>query len=107
MTLQTPPGIRARGNSIVLDFTYQGQRCRETIKAKPTKTLIKEVARKREAILYEISMGSFNYEKHFPDSKNALKFSNNKGSLISVETALKEWLQKARKALPSQYYQRL
>ena len=90
-------GVRPRNNSIVLDFTYMGQRCRETIKVKPTKTAIKEASRKREAILYEIGMGTFEYARHFPNSKNALKYSRNKAALITVEKALKDWLKKAEK----------
>jgi len=91
------PGVRPRGNSIVLDFTYQGIRCRESLRTKPTKTAIKEASRKREAILHEIAMGKFDYANHFPWSKNALKFSSNKAALITVEQALKEWLKKAEK----------
>ena len=91
------PGVRARGNSITLDFTYMGQRCRETLRVKPTKTAIKEASRKREAILYEIAMGRFDYGRHFPTSKNALKFSKYKGALITIEQALKDWLKKAEK----------
>jgi len=90
-------GVRPRANSIVLDFTYQGIRCRETLKIKPTRTTIKEASRKREAILYEIAMGNFDYGKHFPNSKNALKFSKNTAALITVEEALKSWLRKAEK----------
>lgn len=90
-------GVRPRNNSIVLDFTYMGQRCRETLRVKPTKTSIKEASRKREAILYEIAMGTFEYGCHFPTSKNALKFSRNKGALITIEQALKGWLKKAEK----------
>ena len=87
-------GVRPRENSIILDFTYNGVRCRETLRIKPTKTALKEASRKREAILYEIAMGTFDYGKHFPTSKNALKFSRNKASLISIEQALKSWVKK-------------
>ena len=90
-------GIRVRGESIIMDFTYKSQRCRETLKIKPTKTAIKEVSRKREAILYEIAMGTFDYGQHFPNSKNAVKYSKNKGALVTVEEALKSWLKKAEK----------
>lgn len=91
------PGIRARGNSIIVDFTFQSQRCRESLRVKPTKTALKEAARKREAILYEIAMGKFDYGSHFPNSKNALRYSKNKGALITIESALKNWLKKAEK----------
>ena len=91
------PGVRARGNSIVLDFTYQGIRCRESLRTKPTKTALKEASRKREAALHAIAMGTFDYGKYFPYSKNALKFSTNKAALITIEQALNDWLRKAEK----------
>lgn len=90
-------GVRPRGNSIVLDFTYMGQRCRETLRVKPTKTAIKEASRKREAILFEIAMGTFDYGQHFPTSKNAIRFGKNKGALVTIEEQLKKWVRKAEK----------
>ncbi len=96
-SLPSYPGVRTRGNSIVIDFTYNGQRCRESLRIKPTKTSLREVSRKRESILYEIAMGKFEYANHFPNSKNALLFSKNKGALITIEQALKEWLKRAEK----------
>ena len=90
-------GIRARGNSIILDFMYQGQRCRETLRTKPTKSAIKEAARKREAILYDIAMERFEYSQHFPHSKHSLKYSNNKSSLITIKDTLEKWLSVAAK----------
>ena len=54
-------GITIRGNSAQIAFTYQGVRCRETIPIPPTKAAQKQLIRKRETILYEISMGTFDY----------------------------------------------
>lgn len=85
-------GIIVRGNSVQISFTYMGQRCRETIRVKPTETVLKEITRKREAILYAIDMGTFDYADHFPNSKNALKYSRRKGSLVLVKDALNQWL---------------
>ncbi|RDE18969.1 site-specific integrase [Motiliproteus coralliicola] len=90
-------GVRPRGNSIVIGFMYKGQRCRETLRVKPTRTALKEATRKREAILYEIAMGKFDYASHFPNSKHALTFSSNKGALITIEQALKDWLKRVEK----------
>jgi len=97
-------GVRSRGNSIILDFTYQGQRCRETLRIKPTKTALKEAYRKREAILFDIamgnfdysshSMGNFDYSSHFPNSSKALQLSSTPGRFITVEQALKDWVKK-------------
>nr|WP_106593321.1 tyrosine-type recombinase/integrase [Marinobacterium halophilum] len=80
-----------------MDFTYMGQRCRETLRVKPTKTAIKEASRKREAILFEIAMGTFDYGQHFPTSKNAIRFGKNKGALVTIEEQLKKWVRKAEK----------
>lgn len=90
-------GVRARGNSILVDFTYQGERCRETLRLKPTKTTLKEVSRKREAILFEIAMGTFDYANHFPASTKARKFSKLYGQVITIEEALKDWLKNAER----------
>jgi integrase len=85
-------GVRPRGNSIILDFTYQGQRCRETLRIKPTKVALKEASRKREAILFDIAMGKFDYSNHFPNSTNAIQLSSNPGRFITIEKALKDWV---------------
>ena len=90
-------GVRARGNSILVDFIYQGERCRETLRVKPTKTTLKEVSRKREAILFEIAMGTFDYANHFPSSTKARKFSKLYGQVLTIEQALKDWLKKAER----------
>ncbi len=90
-------GVRPRGSSIIIDFTYQGDRCRESLRIRPTQTALKEANRKREAILYEIAMGTFEYSRHFPNSKKAYQYSNNKGALITIEQALKAWIKRAQK----------
>jgi integrase len=90
-------GVRSRGESIILDFTYQGQRCRETLRIKPTKTSLKEASRKREAVLYDIAMGKFDYSQHFPNSQNAINLTSKSGRFITIENALKDWLKKKEK----------
>lgn len=90
-------GIRARGSSIQIDFTYQGVRCRETLKIPPTKTNLKHAAQKKHAILYEIETGTFDYLKHFPGSTTAKRLQGTLAHHTSVEAALKEWLKLAEK----------
>lgn len=92
-------GVRARGNSIVLDFTFRGARCRETLRTKPTLSALKEAARMRSAALHAIAMGNFEYENHFPNSPNAIKYSTNKGNLITISAALKQWMKISRRNL--------
>ena len=89
-------GLRARsGSGIEIDFTYRGRRCRETLKLEPTKPNLLYAARKREAILYEIAQGTFNYAKHFPGSANARSLSRN--SLQTVGQALDAFAKGAQK----------
>jgi integrase len=90
------PGVRARGNSIQIDFSYQGQRFRETLRLEPNATHFREANRKLQAVKYDIAMGNFDYGKHFPCSKQAISFSKIPGKHLSVEAYLKRWILKKR-----------
>jgi hypothetical protein len=81
-------GIEVRGNSIRLAFTYQGRRCRETLKIPPTPANIKYAERLRQTILHEIEVGRFDYTKHFPNSPRAS--AHRSESTILVSDALQE-----------------
>lgn len=87
-------GITLRGNSAQIAFTYQGVRCRETIPIPPTKAAQKQLILKRQTILFEISMGIFDYGEHFPDSKRAREFRRTRPDLYTIKEALKNWLQR-------------
>lgn len=87
-------GIIRRGNSVQIAFTYQGIRCRETIPVPPTKTAQKELILKRQAILYEIKNGTFDYLKHFPHSKKAQEFRKTRPDHYTISEGLKAWLQR-------------
>ena len=87
-------GITIRGNSAQIAFTYQGVRCRETIPIPPTKAAQIQLIRKRETILFEISMGIFDYGEHFPDSKRAREFRKNRPDRYTIGEGLKSWLQR-------------
>ncbi|WP_016955546.1 site-specific integrase [Catenovulum agarivorans] len=90
-------GIKANKSSIAIEFTYNNIRCRETIKCKPTKTIMQELARKREAIIYEISLGKFDYAAHFPNSKKAKSLTINQANHLTVEELLSSWFARKRK----------
>ncbi|MDQ2107641.1 MULTISPECIES: site-specific integrase [unclassified Vibrio] len=66
-----PSGIEVRGNSLRISFYYNGKRHRESLGLPPTKQNINFARQKREAIQYEIKIGTFNYAFHFPNSKHA------------------------------------
>ncbi|MEQ9002373.1 MAG: DUF3596 domain-containing protein [Pseudomonadales bacterium] len=85
-------GVRAASaSSIEISFTYQGKRCREKIKLKPTPANLKRAERHRAAILSAIENGTFDYAQTFPRSKNALLFSDQPGAAIKVERFLSDW----------------
>lgn len=87
-------GITIRGNSAQIAFTYQGVRCRESIPIPPTKTAQKELALKLQSIKYEIKIGTFDYNRHFPYSKKAKEFRKNRPDLYTIKEALISWLQR-------------
>ena len=74
-------GLSINGKNIRIDFVYQSKRCRETLKLPVTPANIKFAIRKREAILHEIAVGTFDYRQHFPESKMADKFGSKKQSV--------------------------
>jgi len=84
-------GITANNSSVQIAFTYNGKRCRETLKIKPTKPVLKEMVRKRDVILYEIAMGQFNYLKHFPNSKTALALEGSQACNITINQMINDW----------------
>ena len=90
-------GVTSRGNSIQIDFYYQGKRCRETLKLEPTKPNLAFAKRFKTVILHEIELGTFSYENHFPNSKNARLGS--KSSNKTVSQAFDEFMQSSRRRL--------
>lgn len=86
-------GIQARSaSSIEISFTYQGRRCREVVKLKPSPANLKTAYRHREAILDAIYHGTFNYSDTFPNSAQAFQFSPIKGDAVTLRSYLWEWL---------------
>ena len=78
-------------SSIEISFTYQGKRCREKIKLKPTPANLKRAERHRAAVLDAIEKGTFDYATTFPNSKNGATFSDQPGAAITVERFLSDW----------------
>ncbi|MDO7083251.1 tyrosine-type recombinase/integrase [Pseudocolwellia sp. AS88] len=89
-------GIKANNSSISISFTYNDVRCRETVKVKPTKSSLKEMARKRDVILYEIAMGQFDYLKHFPNSRTALSLYGNQACNITIKEMVNDWFKRTQ-----------
>lgn len=83
-------GVRPRGNSILIDFYLHGRRCVETVRIPPTAANMRHVRRKKEAILYEIEVGTFDYAHHFPDSKKLGTVGSQR--IPNVKQQLTKWL---------------
>jgi len=97
-------GAKVRGKSIQIDFVYRGTRCRETLKLEPTKANLLFAERMHSTILHEIAIGTFNYNKHFPDSKRAALFSNNHTGNFLIKDALQSFLDTKKRTLAHSTY---
>lgn len=83
-------GVRPRGKGIQIDFYYRGVRCLETLRMPPTPANIKFAVQKRAAILHGIATNTFDYARHFPDSKKVAGFGVRRAP--TVEQLLTDWL---------------
>lgn len=94
-------GVRvASETTIQIDFQYQGVRCRERLKLKPTPANLKKAARHRAAIIDSIDAGTFDYGVTFPGSKNARKFIRQD----RLDHYLRQWLEHKRPTLKTSTY---
>lgn len=96
MNLKLPKGITIRNQRIQLAFTYEGERCRELLKAEIVinQKSITYAENKLRAIKVEIAENRFNYREHFPNSPKALKLEGVVGDDInrSVSEGIDMWL---------------
>lgn len=92
-------GVRAASeSSIEIAFTFQGVRCRERLKLKPTAANLRRAELHRAAILDAILRGSFDYATTFPGSLNAARFSAPQ-QRVTVRDYLENWLDKKERQL--------
>lgn len=70
--------IRSRPESgmLFLDFRYRGSRCREQTALPDTTSNRKRLSKLLERIEADIAAGTFDYQRSFPGSKNAHKFTS-------------------------------
>ncbi len=76
--LEKHKGVEIHGSNLRITFMWRRRRCRESLGLPITKANIKYAAQLRAAILHEIKLGTFDYARHFPDSKHAGNYSNTK-----------------------------
>lgn len=67
--------IRSGNGLLFFDFRYSGKRCREYSKLPDNAANRKKMQKALDKIEAEITLGTFEYAKYFPGSKNAEKFS--------------------------------
>ncbi|MCA3991404.1 tyrosine-type recombinase/integrase [Vibrio vulnificus] len=84
-----PSGVETHGNTLRIAFSYKGKRYRESLGLPVTKQNVNFAKMKRETIMYEIKIGTFNYAAHFPDSKHA----SGTPRALDLETLAKRFLE--------------
>ncbi|MDP9090730.1 MAG: site-specific integrase [Pseudomonadota bacterium] len=98
-------GVRqASASSIAITFEYRGVRCRETIKLPPNSANLRFVGNLKARIEHEIAVGTFDYGKHFPNSKHARKLARVPAQTITVGDLLTDWLRDVSKELEPETY---
>jgi integrase len=86
-------GVRATSaSSIGITFQYRGARCREKLRLSPTEANKKYAERLKSTIEHEITLGTFDYAKHFPNSARARIFAKTPGAAFTVKEQLGTWL---------------
>ncbi|MBW2940505.1 site-specific integrase [Zhongshania aquimaris] len=91
-------GVNVRGEeSIQIEFTYKGKRCRESLKLSPTDANLRYANNRRIEILSKIERGSFDYPTEFPESNSAMAKASKNGCHILVKDAMNDWLVSCQK----------
>ncbi len=83
---------RASDNSIQIEFMYQGVRCRERIKTKPTNANLSIAAQFRAEIIAAIDDNTFDYAATFPSSKHSKKYQVKEIKALTVKDWLNTWI---------------
>ncbi|MCH8493007.1 MAG: site-specific integrase [Idiomarina sp.] len=79
---------RKETNKLVIDFSFKNKRCREQTALTDTKANRKKVERFLETIEAEITLGTFDYAKHFPNSPRVEQFRAMQAHSRFVDTPL-------------------
>jgi integrase len=74
---------RKETGKLVIDFRYQGQRCREQTALDDTPANRKRLQKLLEKLESEIGNGTFNYAQTFPGSKRVAKFATAPASPVA------------------------
>jgi len=94
--------IRKNNGKLFIDFRYQAQRCREQTLLDDSPANRRKLEQLLQRIEAEITLGSFDYQKYFPNSPIAKKFALHKklseqnGESPLFEEFAKTWLSEMR-----------
>jgi integrase len=75
-----------RSGHLQLDFRYRGVRCREQTKLTDTDRNRRRLTKLLQKIDAEITLGTFNYARYFPNSTRAAKFRNHDETLFELQS---------------------
>ncbi|MBQ4892157.1 site-specific integrase [Shewanella sp. MMG014] len=79
--------VNTRNNKLYLDFRFKSVRCREMTTLEDTAANRKRATAVLKRIEAEIQLNQFEYARHFPNSKNLLKFDVYKSAAEGSETS--------------------
>ena len=80
--------VRKETGLLFFDFVYQGKRCREQTALTDTPANRKKAKKLLERIEAEITLGSYEYERYFPNSPRVKEFTGDKKESPSGEFPL-------------------
>lgn len=82
-------GVEVRGNTVRVYFRYEGENCKELLPGlKPTEKNKSYAARMVEQIQHEISAGTFDYFRYFPESTRLI--DNTLGNYLDTWLKIKK-----------------
>jgi|GEM_PF-2872426 len=84
--------VRPESNNLYFDFGYAGKRCREQTSLPDTKQNRKRLGKVLARIEAEITLGTFEYGKYFPNSpmaKKIEKIATSRETSLTVRGTLK------------------
>ena len=84
--------IRETNGKLFFDFRYKGNRCREYTAAEDNKSNRVKMEKVLKKIEEEITVGTFEYRKYFPESKLAKKFDASPAPSVLLTESIKKQL---------------
>jgi integrase len=103
--------INVRSGHLQLDFRYRGVRCREQTKLTDTDRNRRRLTKLLQKIDAEITLGTFDYGRYFPNSPRAANFRNHDQRLLELQSRTpcfdmfaESWLDENQIRWRSSYY---